>query len=136
MKQLRLNEEEFIARAQYRQKKNAIERWNLRKAETLKCRAQVASIRNKLNYRMMRNCFNGLAGRNNVQRNLAHNVGNLEKMMRNKIFFDTFHNIRAYGLTKNTYTDKRKRHALQRMLDLCRNQYSGDTRYAFNRYKI
>ena len=63
------------------------------------------------------------------------NLGRLEKLMRNKLYYDSFHNIRTMGLTKSTYMDKRKRHALKRMLDLCRNQYSNDTRYAFNRYK-
>jgi hypothetical protein len=135
LKRLRLHQEEFAARTIHRQRRNAVERWSLRTAETLKCRAQVGATRRKLNHRMMGHCFNALRGRNYVQRTLAHNLGNLEKLMRNKIFNETFHNIRAFGLTKRTYDGKRKIHAMRRMLDLCRNQYTTETRWAFDRYK-
>jgi hypothetical protein len=62
-------------------------------------------------------------------------MSDLEKLMRSKIFFDAFHNIRAFGLTKKTYTAKRQCHALQRMGDLCRNRYTAETKWAFDRYK-
>ena len=39
LKRLRLHQEEFAARTIHRQRRNAIERWSLRTAETLKCRA-------------------------------------------------------------------------------------------------
>ena len=75
----------------------------------------------------MRRAFNGLRGRKSVHKSLAMNLGQLEKFMRSKMYSDSFHSIRTFGLTKNTYTNKRKVHALKRMLDLCRNQYTTDT---------
>jgi len=135
MKQLRLNEKEWKARRDYRQRKNAIEKWHLRKQETLRCRQVCKAYNDRHSYLTKKRVFKELHVKFNTDEKLSINLSNLENFMRTKMYMDAFKCIKSFSTTRALNYGGRKKSALAQFKFMVRYQYENTLKWAFERYR-
>ena len=75
----------------------ALKRWAGRLRKTKEFTSRKVLLIAKMNKRKKRACFNGLRDHFRVVNDLVKSLGNLEKMMRDKIVSDSFKTIKTFS---------------------------------------
>ena len=113
----------------------ALKRWKMRSDKTIQSRFKVHSLIYSFQLKYRKSSFMALVKNYKNMKKLTSGLGNLEKMMRDKIYGNSFKTVRSYAISKGLVFANRKTKAAEDLYNMVRQQYNKRIRTEFQRYK-